>query len=107
MESEVSELIGAARGQRTEDRATHRNGYRPRRWDTRAEEIDLQSSVKARISRALCSPVSGPSRRWSRWSSRPPSAASRRGVWISSHAVHETGRREIIGLDIGEADVEA
>src|SRR3954452_13426673 len=42
MEAEVSELIGAQRGVRTEDRATHRNGYRPRRWDTRAGEIDLQ-----------------------------------------------------------------
>src|SRR5205085_12169229 len=42
MESEVSELIGAQLGERTEDRATHRNGYRPRRWDTRAGEIELQ-----------------------------------------------------------------
>jgi len=32
MEAEISELIGAERGERTEDRATHRNGYRPRRW---------------------------------------------------------------------------
>src|SRR3954471_14699760 len=42
MEAEVSELIGAERGERTPDRATHRNGYRPRRWDTRAGEIELQ-----------------------------------------------------------------
>ena len=42
MEAEVSELIGAEHGERTEDRATHRNGYRPRRWDTRAGEIELQ-----------------------------------------------------------------
>ena len=43
MESEVSELIGARLGERRpEDRATHRNGYRPRRWDTRAGEIELQ-----------------------------------------------------------------
>ena len=42
MEVEVSELIGAERGERTEDRATHRNGYRVRRWDTRAGEIELQ-----------------------------------------------------------------
>ena len=41
MEVEVSELIGAERGERTEDRATHRNGYRARRWDTRAGEIEL------------------------------------------------------------------
>ena len=43
MEAEVSELIGAELGERRpEDRATHRNGYRPRRWDTRAGEIELQ-----------------------------------------------------------------
>ena len=42
MEAEVTELIGAERGERTPDRATHRNGYRPRRWDTRAGEIELQ-----------------------------------------------------------------
>jgi putative transposase len=43
MELEVSELIGAERGERRpEDRATHRDGYRARRWDTRASEIELQ-----------------------------------------------------------------
>src|SRR5215213_8114143 len=43
IELEVSELVGAERGERRpEDRATHRNGYRPRRWDTRAGEIELQ-----------------------------------------------------------------
>ena len=41
MESEVSELIGAERGERSEERLTHRNGYRPRRWDTRAGELEL------------------------------------------------------------------
>jgi transposase-like protein len=42
MEAEVSALIGAELGERTPDRATHRNGYRPRRWDTRAGEIELR-----------------------------------------------------------------
>src|SRR4029450_11690564 len=43
MELEVSELIAAGRGERRPgDRATHRNGYRPRRWDTRAGELELQ-----------------------------------------------------------------
>jgi transposase-like protein len=43
MEAEVSELVGAELGERKpDDRATHRNGYRPRRWDTRAGEIELQ-----------------------------------------------------------------
>jgi transposase-like protein len=36
MEAEVSELTGAAEGERTPDRRlTSRNGYRERRWDTR------------------------------------------------------------------------
>src|SRR5712691_9772986 len=40
MEAEVSELVGA--GERAPDeRLTHRNGYRPRRWDTRAGELEL------------------------------------------------------------------
>jgi putative transposase len=39
----VSELVGAEPGERRpQDRATHRNRYRPRRWDTRAGEIELQ-----------------------------------------------------------------
>ena len=42
MEAEVSEQIGAAHGERREDRATWRNGYRPRRWDTRAGELELR-----------------------------------------------------------------
>jgi putative transposase len=42
MESEVSELVGAARGERVpEERLTHRNGYRARTWSTRAGEIEL------------------------------------------------------------------
>lgn len=42
MEAEVSELTGAARGERSPDtRLTHRNGYRDRRWDTRVGTIDL------------------------------------------------------------------
>src|SRR5437899_188438 len=41
MEAEVSELIGAGRGERSEERLTHRNGYRMRPWATRAGEIEL------------------------------------------------------------------
>jgi putative transposase len=42
MEAEVSELIGAGRCERApEERLTHRNGYRPRTWQTRAGEIEL------------------------------------------------------------------
>jgi transposase-like protein len=41
MEAEVTELIGAERGERSEDRLTHRNGYRSRSWSTRAGELEL------------------------------------------------------------------
>jgi putative transposase len=42
MEAEVSEFVGAARGERApEERLTHRNGYRPRPWATRAGELEL------------------------------------------------------------------
>jgi putative transposase len=42
MEAEASELVGAARGERApEERLTHRNGYRLRRWQTRAGELEL------------------------------------------------------------------
>ena len=42
MEAEVSELTGAAKGQRDPARRlTHRNGYRERRWDTRVGSVAL------------------------------------------------------------------
>ena len=41
MEAEVSELVGAERGERNPERLTHRNGYRQRPWQTRAGEIEL------------------------------------------------------------------
>lgn len=41
MEAEVSAEIGAGRGEVSSDRSTHRNGYRPRRWETRVGEIEL------------------------------------------------------------------
>jgi len=43
MEAEVSELVGAARGERNpEGRMTQRNGYRRREWDTRAGVVELE-----------------------------------------------------------------
>jgi putative transposase len=42
MEAEVSAEVGAERGEvAPESRVTHRNGYRPRAWETRAGEIEL------------------------------------------------------------------
>src|SRR5690349_14610287 len=171
MEAEVSELIGAKLGERTDDRATHRNGYRPRRWDTRAGEIELQipklrqgsyfpsflqprkRSEQALVSVVQQAYVCGVSTR------RVDQLVESLGLRISksevsriaqlldeqveafrqrplegrypyvfvdgkvekvrdggrvvhkcvviAHGVHETGRREIIGLDVGEAETEA
>jgi len=42
MEMEVLQRTGAALNERSEDRLVQRNGYRPRRWDTRAGTIELQ-----------------------------------------------------------------
>jgi putative transposase len=41
MEAEIARQIGAGRGEVTEARNTHRNGYRPRPWATRVGEIEL------------------------------------------------------------------
>jgi transposase-like protein len=171
MEAEISELIGAERGERTEDRATHRNGYRTRRWDTRAGEIELQipkirqgsyfpsflqprkrseqalvsvvqqayvcgvstrrvdqlvESLGLRISKSEVSRIAGlldeqvTAFRQRRLEGRYPyvfvdakiekvrdgGRVARKCV-VVAHAVHETGRREIIGLDVGEAETEA
>jgi putative transposase len=170
MESEISELIGAARGERSEDRATHRNGYRPRRWDTRAGEIELQipkirqgsyfpsflqprkrseqalvsvvqqayvcgvstrrvdqlvESLGLRISRSEVSRISGLlDEQVQAFRERPlegrypyvfvdakiekvrDGGRVARKCVVIAHAVHETGRREIIGLDVGEAETE-
>jgi transposase-like protein len=42
MEGEVSELTGAAYGERSEERQTYRNGYRPRQLDTPLGTSELQ-----------------------------------------------------------------
>jgi transposase-like protein len=41
MEAEISGQIGAGRGEVSPERSTHRNGYRPRGWETRVGEIEL------------------------------------------------------------------
>jgi len=42
MDADVSQQIGAGLHEHTPGRATYRNGYRPRRWDTRTGTIDLR-----------------------------------------------------------------
>jgi transposase-like protein len=171
MEAEISELIGAQRGERTEDRATHRNGYRARRWDTRAGEIELQipkirqgsyfpsflqprkrseqalvsvvqqayvcgvstrrvdqlvESLGLRISKSEVSRIAGLlDEQVQAFRARPlegrypyvfvdakiekvrDGGRVARKCVVVAHAVHESGRREIIGLDVGAAETEA
>ena len=42
METEVAAKVGAEAHERSEQRTTHRNGYRDRRWDTRLGTLQLQ-----------------------------------------------------------------
>ena len=42
MAVEVEGLTGAAHGERSPDRLTHRNGYRERSWETRAGTVELK-----------------------------------------------------------------
>jgi putative transposase len=42
MDLEVESLTGAAHGERSPARITHRNGYRERTWETRAGTVDLE-----------------------------------------------------------------
>ena len=42
MEAEVAIKTGAGLGERSPERITYRNGYRPRPWDTRVGTLELQ-----------------------------------------------------------------
>ena len=74
----------AGYGERTEERTNSRDGYRGRRWETRAGTIDLKvpdSCVRAPTSRRGCWCIAvGPSRRWRRSSLR-----------LTSNGLHQAG----------------
>jgi putative transposase len=171
MEAEVSEQIGAAHGERREDRATWRNGYRPRRWDTRAGELELRipklrqgsyfpsfleprrrseqallavvqqayvcgvstrrvdqlvESLGLRVSRSevsricalldeqveafRCRPLEGDyPYLWLDGKAEKVRDGGRvvNKCVVIAYGVHETGRREILGIDVGESETEA
>ena len=173
MEAEISAQIGAARGEVSAERTSHRNGYRPRGWETRVGELELaiprarsgpayfpsfleprrraeqaivavvleayvngvstrkvdrlveqlgiQGMTKDRVS-ALCR---GLDEQVEVFRSRPLEGAYpylwldakqlkvrdqghvRSKTLVVAYAVHESGRREVIGIDLGEVESEA
>jgi putative transposase len=171
MEAEVAGQIGAERGEVSPERVTQRNGYRPRPWDTRAGEIELQipklrqgsyfpsfleprrraeQALVAVVQEAYVNGVStrkvdrlveqmglhlskdqvsrlcrGLDEQVQVFRERPlegrypylwldgkvEKVRERGGVrqkcLVIAYAVHESGRREVIGLDVGEAETEA
>src|SRR6266566_1993199 len=90
MEAEISTEVGAELGEVSPARVTHRNGYRPRPWETRVGEIELL------IPRKRQGPAYFPSFLEPR----------RRSEQAIVYAVHESGVREVIGLDLGEIESE-
>jgi|GEM_PF-2858231 len=173
METEIAAEIGAARGEVSLERSTHRNGYRPRGWETQVGEIELQiprkrsgeayfpsfleprkRSEQAIVAVVMEAYVNGVSTRKvdrlvsqlgisgmskdrvsalcqaldeqvEAFRSRPLEGAhpylwldakvvkvrDRGHVYpkalVIAYSVHESGRREVIGLDIGETETEA
>jgi putative transposase len=172
MEAEVSELVGAEHGERApEERLTHRNGYRARRWDTRAGELELAipklrrgsyfpsfleprrrseqalvsvvqeayvagvstrkvdqvvESLGLRISKSEVSRICGGLDEQVDAFRNRPLAGSYPYLWLDAkvekvrdggrvvrkclvlaYGVHESGYREVIALDVGEAETEA
>jgi putative transposase len=172
MEAEVATRTGAELGERTPDRTTHRNGYRPRAWDTRVGELELaipklrqgsyfpsfleprrraeqalvavvqeayvngvstrkvdrlvaqlgiQGMNKDQVSR-LCRGLDTQVRVFRErplegrypylWLDakvervREPGGVRHKALVIA-YGVHETGRREVIGVDVGEAETES
>jgi putative transposase len=175
MELEVERLAGAERYERSEERASYRNGYRPRRFDTRvgtleleipklrsgpsylpsfleartrseqallsvvmeayvngvstrkverlAEQLGVQGISKSAVSRI----VGGLDERAGAFRNRPLEGAYpylwldariervrdtdahtvRHKALLVAYGVHESGRREVIGIAVGEVESEA
>jgi putative transposase len=168
MEAEVSELIGAQRGERSEERLAHRNGYRLRPWQTRAGELELAipkirrgsyfleprrrseqalvsvvqeayvagvstrkvdqvvESLGLRVSKSEVSRIcAGLDEQVDAFRNRPlegrypylwldakvekvrDGGRVVRKALVLAYGVHESGYREVIALDVGEAETEA
>jgi transposase-like protein len=173
MEAEISGEIGARRGEVSVERQTHRNGYRPRAWETRVGEIDLlvprkrsgeayfpsfleprrpaEQAIVAVVMEAYVNGVStrkvdrlveqlgisgmskdrvsalcrGLDERVEAFRGRPLEGDYpylwldakqlkvrcgghvRSKALVVAYAVHDSGRREVIGIDLGEVETEA
>jgi putative transposase len=173
MEAEVGGLTGAGLGERAPDRRqAQRNGYRPRRWDTRVGELELaipklrqgsyfpsfleprrraEQALVAVVQEAYVNGIStrkvdrlveqlglrgmskdqvsrlcrGLDEQVTVFCERPLAGAYpylwldakvervrepggvRHKALVIAYGVHETGRREVVGLDVGEAETEA
>jgi putative transposase len=172
MDADVAARIGAELGERTPERLTHRNGYRPRAWDTRVGQIELaipklrqgsyfpsfleprrraEQALVAVVQEAYVNGVStrkvdrlveqlglhhmskdqvsrlcgGLDEQVRVFRERPLEGAYpylwldakvervrelggvRHKALVLAYGVHESGRREVVGLDVGEAETEA
>jgi putative transposase len=173
MEAEVGGLTGAGLGERAPDRRqAQRNGYRPRRWDTRVGELELaipklrtgsyfpsfleprrraEQALVAVVQEAYVNGIStrkvdrlveqlglqgmskdtvsrlcrGLDEQVTVFRERPlegtypylwldakvervrEAGGVRHKALVIAYAVHATGRREVVGIDVGEAETEA
>jgi len=172
MEADVAAQIGAELGERSLERTTHRNGYRPRPWDTRVGQLELaipklrqgsyfpsfleprrraEQALVAVVQEAYVNGVStrkvdrlvqqlgiagmskdqvsrlcrGLDEQVRVFRERPLEGAYpylwldakvervrepggvRHKALVIAYGVHQTGRREVVGLDVGEAETES
>jgi transposase-like protein len=63
MSADADALCGAEYGQVSDERVNHRNGYRPREWDTRAGTVELAipkpGSLRSDLVSGFVRPVRG------------------------------------------------
>ena len=82
MDAEVTAKIGAGYGERSLERATQRNGYRSRPWDTRVGTLEMRipKLQEGATSRASSKPGGAASGHFLQWSSKPTWKASPPGA---------------------------
>ena len=69
LEAEITEHLGAAPHQRTENRKGHRNGYKPRKLKSRVGTLELlvPQDREGTFSPLSCSPATRETRKRSLW----------------------------------------